>query len=522
MNRAHLIVETPRWGGEGHRFLVPPGNWDVEQVQKALKAAAEKPVGESWVAVSYPVPQVLKDGTTRVAQETIALVGVAGTSLRPDQLTKLCDQLFGMCEGIKSIAEDSKRVAQAAKSKSKSTLAPCDELDAWLQRLSLEGLPRATPPVSVSPARQGRGRILKRATLGGLPLVVLLVIMSAVQRQSGEPPDGQETRGNDGERQARDNEKSLIKRAGERVGEFWDKFNSPGVPQPQTETADPGKRAREILNQKSADWHCASSELALAILRATDRAKSADEAGDDPIARVAEASSSDEEFLQKLNALDPGNPETLTAFLRLDSDADREAAKLLCDLLPNEPKPEDVLKMRRSIHDAFESFMKLQSKRAATLDAFKDEYSPPSPKSNFWKVIKFSAHMEPDPQLRAEYPVPEVPIFERQDLLILKHFERWLQDGGAQGLAAAFDQVDPEGRPGDGLGDRLKWMKKNTAKIVEAVKSEKEEVQKLVEAANGKAESAKQNIVSLDPFLNAYRWVEGIFTGLGGRTQPKN
>jgi len=75
MTGMRLIIESPRFGTHGHRFIVAPSVRDESLVAQRVEAARRNPRGADGIAVSRSVEQRLESGAVRQGYETILLSG---------------------------------------------------------------------------------------------------------------------------------------------------------------------------------------------------------------------------------------------------------------------------------------------------------------------------------------------------------------------------------------------------------------------------------------------------------------
>jgi len=191
-----LFAETPRAGGEGHRFLIPAGSHVSEVMlgEFAHSASLER-FGGNYLAVARKVPQVLGSGTIRTGTEILVLIGVDVARLNGVQalsLTGLLDERVSELDGLlsnRSIGE-TKRCLVIERG----------ELDDWLHDPRLEHIPTTSwseGPRPVCPDRptlhpgrpRPRFRTWKAFAVGLMIGFALWLPFTAIRPERTQPMD---------------------------------------------------------------------------------------------------------------------------------------------------------------------------------------------------------------------------------------------------------------------------------------------------------------------------------------------
>lgn len=126
-----LLAQTPRAGRWNHRLLVAPqhGFSETEVLEYLARASAE-PIGKDYIAVSRDVRQA---SSGREGREMLVLVGVASTSLSPEQHQKLSRLLNEMLERLADLVTEQIDWDREGK----RLLVERDELERWVQKVAL-------------------------------------------------------------------------------------------------------------------------------------------------------------------------------------------------------------------------------------------------------------------------------------------------------------------------------------------------------------------------------------------------
>ena len=165
MSTVYLIVETPRGGDLGHRFLSSPGHGVESEIAILANEANRNLIGSNYIAVSQTVRQTLANGTIRNGTECIILAGIdmpAIQGAKQDQVIDQLNQLFPKLDNlIKSINWSLDN---------RSTVIVCKELQSWLDHEAFRDLPAAktiTPP-------QGSTQIRWLYLLGAITIALVV------------------------------------------------------------------------------------------------------------------------------------------------------------------------------------------------------------------------------------------------------------------------------------------------------------------------------------------------------------
>jgi len=420
MKRVFLIVETPRAGDFGHRFLVPSWIRDEHLVASIAEDAARNPEGKCHVAVIRSTEQRLKSGPVRISSESLILAGIDGERLTPAQLEKVRVGLGCLWDQVDSLLPRLKRFGLS----SRAILLNCDEIDEWAQHLPLAELPNARLPTGRITAPGHRARGLPRIALCSIAIIALLLTCGFLWNQTSKPP-------------------------------------SPGRSSSERLRVE----VLRLLEKLAARWGCQTVDVASSICRATKRSTGAD----DPIARVLLEAASSESFLGRIRSLSAGRPESLVALL---PESDTETAGTLRELLRDRGDGA-ALELRRSLYGTWRAFVTLSDRSRAVSQSLKRLAVEPS---GFRRTIAFSAEKTLDPGLGTHFAEPVTPIFDEQDAMIIRLVKSWLDEGYGQGLDEAFRQAGVAVPEGQGLVDRLKLLHLSRKQIAEGLINEEKQV----------------------------------------------
>ena len=88
-----LIVETPRGGPFGHRFIMPPESSLAHEEVELLFQKASQGHMDGFLAVQHMVEQHLPNGSIREGPETLLLTGIKASALEQYQIKTVTDIL---------------------------------------------------------------------------------------------------------------------------------------------------------------------------------------------------------------------------------------------------------------------------------------------------------------------------------------------------------------------------------------------------------------------------------------------
>lgn len=234
-----LVIETPRAGDLGHRFLVSCPGLSESEIVGLVSESTRTPIGSHYISTSQQVAQTLNTKTVRFGVERIILYGIDTNGLTPEKLALVQNELQVLFVPVENLIKtmDWQRNAR-------SVVVVLPELQRWIEKSIFSDLlptdssgPISGPlPRGASAGHQKRNRssifwFFLRLGLLAL-LAVILVIFTWPQTPSTPPGSSQSslsqnTKVNDIEQLARewkcnqeDLGKSLLRAAN------WDRRNN--------------------------------------------------------------------------------------------------------------------------------------------------------------------------------------------------------------------------------------------------------------------------------------------------------
>jgi len=367
-----LIIETPRAGDYGHRFVTSSASLSESEIARIADEANRNPLGQTYISVARQTRQVLRNGTVRQGTERIILEGIDAAQLAQSQLDGLNHALAGLFPLVENLAQ-----TIDWKSGEMNAVIVRPELRQWVARPEFQGLPLAkTSPISgpddPRAAPPNERRSLRRASV--LRSAVLLASIAIFAVVAG----------------------ALFSRHSRR---------SPSTDAEQPAPELPVTAAFDDLSRK---WGCPPDELAIALLRAAnwERRIEADNAKLDKILAEPEVQSLIETAVQA---------EAPDQFL-LDPAVQRcdDIRRLLEHRRPC--TPQNALALRRWLFQAWNNFSQL--KNAAS------EASPhlqnTSYDDGFVELLLKIPHVQLDIGTGDGFREPAAPIFDRQDDMICR------------------------------------------------------------------------------------------------------
>jgi len=125
-----LLVETPRGGPFGHRFIVPPEtNLKSSEIEAYFHRSALGG-GPDFIAVKHQVVQHLPNGATREGAETLLLAGLDSKNISGDQEKQLRQRLVELLPELEKLISKDINWTESGQ----PTLIIRKELDDWLRR----------------------------------------------------------------------------------------------------------------------------------------------------------------------------------------------------------------------------------------------------------------------------------------------------------------------------------------------------------------------------------------------------
>lgn len=122
-----LIVETPRGGEAGHRFLTSRHDMGDSEVASVATEASQNAVGRSYISVSRQVTQRLPNGAVREGAERMILVGLDVDLLQPEQTEQVKSELTSFLLSLDTLI-----ASMDWPSGNRSTVIACKELRNWV------------------------------------------------------------------------------------------------------------------------------------------------------------------------------------------------------------------------------------------------------------------------------------------------------------------------------------------------------------------------------------------------------
>ena len=440
MTWPYLIVDTPRAGELGHRFVVPPSVLDEAEVARVAGRASREGRGEDFVSVTRNVVQRLGGGAVRNGPETLILAGIDVGRLDDRAIGRLKSSLESLWPRVDNLVED---FAQGSYP-TRDTLAHAAELEDWKDELCRDD----KLPAFVKPSSKPRTRLPIAVILPGaiLALMTLVLIMFARRRLESVPPP----------RSAR-----------------------PSIQETQ--------RLRGTLEELANRWNCGPEDVARSLQRATnwdkrDKPQKFDE--------FLISAGSEDRVLQISGELSQGTPGACFGFIEKDHPAEAEVLRGLLHAGGDGP----TLRLRRSLFESWEAFKQVRGTSQEVADLL--EMADVSP-SGFRKTIGFLRKISVPAGLGSGFSAPSTPIFDRQDVLIVDLIETIFRDGPSQGLSDAFEQSNAlDVLKPSSLSDKLAQLASRANSIREAEDHELKDV--LVKITR---EEVKASFQSLGKFL---------------------
>lgn len=137
----YLVVETPRAGEFGHRFISSSKFSELNAISDMFKRSGDLPVGFDYISVSKAVPQIV-DGSVRTGFERIALMNVDTVKIKEAQVKEDLEKLLNKVEELIKLTDWEKE--------GKSILCVNPTLINWINLFEFNKLPvyqnKLTPP----------------------------------------------------------------------------------------------------------------------------------------------------------------------------------------------------------------------------------------------------------------------------------------------------------------------------------------------------------------------------------------
>jgi hypothetical protein len=154
------VIETPRAGNRGHRYIVPLGcPLTFADVERFARAVTECPYGGNFIAMSEDVTQEFSNGTVRSGVEWLILVGVEVHKLSVAQRTACQQRLTRRRADVTRLVKDQINWSLEGH----GLLIEREELNFWAQLDELNTLPTspsAIPDVHIRLPRSSRWLVI--------------------------------------------------------------------------------------------------------------------------------------------------------------------------------------------------------------------------------------------------------------------------------------------------------------------------------------------------------------------------
>lgn len=437
MTSLQLIAETPRAGGDGHRYLIPTGSELTESMLgQFIRAASEKERGRNYLAATKEVRQVLDNGTVRTGTEILVLIGVDVDGLCEDKLSALSGFLNERLSRIDGLLS-SRSIGEARR----SITIERDEFNEWLGDPCLQHVPTTSwsdgPKTAAPdhPTLHSRGPT-PRFLLKAVPVALLTIatIVGVVWMFMHKKPPVDTAR----------------------------KPTDPGSPIPAT------LKPRQDLKDLAKRWKCEQSEVVRSLQRARNWDKRHEHQKPD---EFLESIVSDNLMLERVENLVSKKPSS-DAYLGFIQSSDK--IKHLRDLL-SDGGDREALQLRHSLFETWEAFEKVKK---ASLEVSKILESSDTKKilekkklkpAGFTYTIVFIGKMSVPAGLGTGFIEPMTPIFDQQDVKIVTLIESFFQYGKDQGLSHALTQAGAmKVFEQDSLADKLKEFANHAEPIEDA------------------------------------------------------
>jgi hypothetical protein len=383
-----LVIETPRAGDAGHRFLTSCSDVGESEIARVMAEASRTPVSDTFISVSRQVTQTLKNSTVREGTERIILNGVKVGDLEQSDIDAVQVALTKLFVPLQRLTD-----TLSWQSIERTTVILRPELQGWIDRPEFRKL-----PTTKSAARTGRltqdtvsipkRRLPRRAVAwaivatGIATLVVAVAILVKNPFNGGAGPD-------------------------------------PRPPEP------PGQAA---FQQLARDWDCTPDELGVSLLRAAnwDRREQADVIGLDAMLADGEVLA----IMDKVKAT--SHPAQLLVSPAVERD-DR-FRRLVMDR--GAKSANDARALRRWLFASWQRFSELKRDASHASDFLREIQGGDA----FSRAIMMISEVQLDVGTGEGFREPATPLFDRQDVMIyraLEHIHQRLGDAGvAQVLIA--------------------------------------------------------------------------------------
>lgn len=388
MNELCLIVETPRGGNAGHRFLTSRSNAGEKEVASAAASASQSAVGRAYISVSQPVIQRLQNGSVRQGAERMILHGLDVDKLQPEQIEQVKLELTTLLLSLDSLIQSIEWPSD-----SQSTVIFREELRQWVDCEVFRHLPRSRLTASSGVQNSGRPSRSqwKWLIIGPCTLASVIVL-------------------------------SLF------IGCFLDK--SEIRPDKTNQKLSPPLIQNESRVRKLAtEWQCTPEEVVRSLLRASnwDRRREADRL-------ILSAGLADGEILAILDKVEASKG--LARFFVSPNIKDFVDFRRFVEEVTS-LTAEKMRHRRNWLYSTWKQFTVL--KQAA--EKARDPLNQVGTEDTFSRMLVCVAEVQTEVGLGDIFQEPVTPLFERQDLMIFRLLDDLRQKFAAAGFKPATGDV---------------------------------------------------------------------------------
>ncbi|MBI5764287.1 MAG: hypothetical protein HZA51_12265 [Planctomycetes bacterium] len=366
MTGLRLIVETPRGGEAGHRFLISRNDTVESEVALAAAAASQNAVGRSYISVSRQVTQRLPNGAVREGAERMILGGVDVGALQPEQIEQVKSELTKLLPSLDSLIE-----SMNWSSGNRSTVIVCEELRDWVASELFGDLPLSELTVASSSTKSGPP--IRSPTKWLLIATLALACVGMLWLFSGRRVSRTES----------------------------------GKTQKQPLLLTNEARVREL----ASEWQCTPEEVIRSLKRAGnwDRRREAD-------GLSLKTGLEDGEILAMLNKVAASNGSD-----RYCVSPSIEGAVAFRGFVGDRPlrSAEEIRRLRRWLFSTWMQYADLRQAAKKARDALNQEGA----RDVFSRMLVSVADAETEVGLGDSFQDPATPLLDRQDLMIFRLLE---------------------------------------------------------------------------------------------------
>jgi len=386
----YLIIETPRGGGVGHRFLTSRDNVEESEAAEVLAAAGQHPAGKTYVSVSRQVKQQLPGGTVREGLETIVLAGIDVGHLAPNEIEQIQSKLFGRFALLDRLIESTDWSHS-----SRSTVIFCEQLQKWVAEDKFLSLP-TVKAIPVSNARRATTTpwfSKSRLTIAAL-FIVGLGIIAIIRFLTSDGTDLTKT-GID-----------------------------PGQPKPLSN--------RNLVDTLAHEWHCEAGDVVRSLKRAGnwDKRRAADFLS-------LEAGLADSDVMETLRRVIAKKKDS-GQFWVSGSIGDPSFRQFVDRRLGSQPSAAEMQSLRKWFYQTWKGFVVVREKADKTSGSLNTLEN----KDAISKLIVDLAHIG-EVGLGDSFEEPKTPLLTRQDFMVYRLIEDCRINVLAPAFATGVSETDP-------------------------------------------------------------------------------